>query len=301
MSAPTPNCQTIPSSRRQAERPHKPKRPGPQPPFRFCNLPSEIRNKIYRLCLVDDVKIGIEEKEQDGFYDMDGYEMKGEDPYEYGEIGLVHTYNSWDGDKPIYMNLNLLFVDKTTYQEAATIFYGLNTFQFYYGCPWRVLETFLLRLRRPGLDCFRRHDLQFPSIERYVEGSSVKLRKPLSEVKFTITWMKSFPNLETLRLRVKDDIMSSDCNRIHWIARMLVKSRIVLDIGTALIWDVDRGEKNRLVRISAAAREVFRDCGWELLGEYEKIDEQHQFKNEVLWLGWLREDALRCDAWRRLA
>lgn len=285
MSASRPSRQITPRSR-----PYKLKRPRPQPPFRFRDLPLEIRNEIYRLCLVDDVKIAIEEKDQDGFYDVDIY---GYDPCEYGETELVHSRESWEGDKPLHMNLNLLFVDKATHQEAATILYGLNKFQFRHEYPWRAFDAFLLRLPRSSLECLRRLDLPFPYIKRYVEGSTVKLRKPLPEVKDSMNIMKWLPKLETLTLRVGDDIMSSDCNHVRWIARMLVKSKIVLEVGTAWIWDEYGGQEDRLVRISAAAVELFCVFGWELAGEFDIIEEQHHFGNEVLWLGWLQQDACR--------
>ena len=286
MSSSVPISQTIPHSRKQAKRSHKSKRSRRQPPFGFRDLPPEIRNKIYRLCLVDDVEIGIEE-EDTAVYDSDGLAIQGEDRSEYEEIGLVKN-RSWDRYKGIYLNLNLLFVDHTTHQEAATILYGLNIFQFFER-EWRAFDTFTLCLSRNSFECLRRLDLMFPLVDRYVEGRSVKSRKPLPEVKRRMKTLRRLPKLETLRFRVEDDMMSSDCDCIRWIAGMLVKREIILDTGNASVWNDNYEFKDRLVRISAAALELFCECRWELLGVYEKIDGPHLFSNEVIWLERLRE------------
>ena len=56
----------------RAKRRHKPKPPHPQPPFRFRDLPLEIRNEIYHFCLADLSRTAIEPVEG---YEVDYTEM----------------------------------------------------------------------------------------------------------------------------------------------------------------------------------------------------------------------------------
>ena len=99
--------------------------------------------------------------------------------------------------------------------------------------------------------------------------------------------VKWLPKLETLTLRVFHDIMPSDLKCIRSIIRYQGKTKIVLKIATASFRDDPDGKRDRLIRISAAAVKVFHDCGWELVGGFEKIDEEHHFRDEVLWHEWL--------------
>ena len=102
--------------------------------------------------------------------------------------------------------------------------------------------------------------------------------------------IRRLPMLETLTLRVHDDILSSDLDIIRWISKYQGKSKVLLDIQKALIWDGEGDGKDRLVRVSAPAVELFHDCSWEVVGDFEKIDRQHRFGNQGRWLKWLQRN-----------
>ncbi len=275
----------IPNST-HAKRPRKPKPPPPQPPFRFHHLPLEIRNKIYHLCLVDQNEIAIETEDDT---DWDGNILK-EDEEFYNEdlVRLVQSRASWK-PKQLILDVDLLLVDKATHQEATTVLYGFNEFHFCNRYPWRNLEVFMLRLQSCGYNSLRRIDLEFPEISRYVRGSMVEAWDPPTHVmrvmktmkRLVMKTMRRLPKLETLTFRVHDDIMSSDLDIIQWISKHQGKSKIWLNIKMASIWDGKGDREDRLVRVSADAVELFNDCNWEVLGDFERVDSQHRFWNKV--------------------
>lgn len=271
-----------------AKRTRKPKPPPPQPPFRFRHLPLEIRNKIYHLCLVDEKEIAIEAEE---VLDWDGNILE-KDEEIYNEdlpVRLVQSRPSWKPKQPS-LDVNLLLVDKATHQEATTVVYGSNEFQFYNRYPWRNLQEFMMRLRSSGYKSLRRIDVEFPEISRYVRGSMVKAQDLPTNVMSVMKTVRRLPKLDTLTFRVHDDIMSSDLDIIQWISKHQGKSKIRLNIKMASIWDGKGGREDRLVRVSAAAVELFNDCNWEVVGDFERVDSQHRFWKQVRWLRWLQEN-----------
>ena len=225
--------------------------------------------------------------------DWDGEVL--EEDEEYCDEDLVRLVQSrcprWKPHKPI-LEPNLLFVDKATHREAATVLYSLNEFRFCNRYPWRNLEVFLSRLPKSSRDSLRRLKLDFPDISRYSQGSLVKAWDLPDHVISVMISISQLPVLKTLTLRVYDDILSSDLDIIQWISKHQGKSKILLKIKKALIWDGKGDEKDRQVRISAAAVESFNDYNWEVVGDFENIDRQHRFGNEGRWLRWLQRNRL---------
>ena len=286
-----------------------PKQSQPQAPFRFRDLPLEIRNEIYHLCLVDDVEVAIEtdiypsnsklagDDSTRIWRWLDGVEVaKADGSHSHSKLAgdddvpirLVHRHYS---HTPRTWNSNLLFVDRATHEEAAIIYYGLNEFRFRGLDRWRNLNHFLSTLPRHSRTRLRRLELPFPYIEKRLEGSSLKVLELHPDVLRGMEMIKGLPKLQTLTFNVARDIMSSDQEHILSIARLQGENKIVLRINERSIGI--RGQcEGRLIdsriKISAAVVQLLHDCSWGLVGTFETIDQQHLFGNELLWLRWIQ-------------
>lgn len=193
---------TYPHSGTRAKRRHNPKPPRPQPPFRFRDLTLEVRNEIYHVCLVDYVKTLIEPVE--GY--EDDYSGDDEDPNNDEFVDLVLSRPGW---KRTWI-LNVLLVDRATYQEAVIVLYGSNKFCFQHRYPWRDLDVFLSQLSESNHGYLRTRELNFPDIKR-----DELLVKSSPRTERALRIIIRLPKLTALTLRISNDIMSSDLDYIR--------------------------------------------------------------------------------------
>lgn len=271
-----------PQSGTRAKRRRKPKPSRPQPAFRFRDLPLEIRNEVYRVCLVDHVKTAIQPVE--GY--EDDYTGDDEDSDNDEFVSLVRSSHNWKTT----LCLNVLLIDKATYQEAVTVLYGSNEFQFQHRYPWRDLDFFLSELSESKRGFLRRLEVNFPDIER--DGLLVR-SSPRTERALRI--IKQLPKLTALTLRVSNDIMSSDLDHIRWINQYKGRSKVLLQVNRFPTRDEEGRKSYRLVRISAAVVGLFDDLRWQVGGDFESIDEQHPFGHEFFWLKSLFGERMWCQ------
>lgn len=115
--------------------------------FRFVDLPLELRQQIYRLCLVDEAVINFAIDRKKHLRDKDA-------------TRLYRTHHWWEGIQSSF-HTSLLLTNSTIHQEAAPILYGLNTFQFYGQHGWRMFIKFQLRLMSISRSSIRRLGLKF--------------------------------------------------------------------------------------------------------------------------------------------
>lgn len=93
------------------------------------DLPSEIRNKIYKLALPTNVDI---ELWPDNYMQLLGLPTRGNKLYEYQNV--------------ITRQLKLLRVSKHINAETSSLFYKTNIFHFSGQGGWQVLAAFLLTI-----------------------------------------------------------------------------------------------------------------------------------------------------------
>lgn len=271
MSSIQASYNTNPHGGTRAKNRHESKPALPQPPFRFRDLPLEICNEIYRLCLVDEEKIAIESVRN---YDGD---MSGNDEHSDNDksVQLIPSRRHWRQT----WGLNVLLIDKATYQEAVAVLYGFNEFQFHHRYPWRDLDILLSRLPESSRRYLRRLDIKFLDVERVLSSMN---SLPHTEPAFQT--IKRLPKLTTLTLRVTNDIMSRDLEHIRWINKYKGKSKVLLQLDKVSTRNDDREEAGPSIRISAAVVRLLNNFKWVVLGDFEIFDERNPFGDEEAWL-----------------
>lgn len=129
--------------------------------FRFLDLPAEIRNKVYRLCLIKRTVMEICDLTPDQYAakKCGGYRSRrstytaedhpsGPLPYTYTWSNpywpLEETTYTWRRNHreypPVDSGIDLFLVNRQLRQEAAYIFYGTNVFLFAYNERNRTLH-----------------------------------------------------------------------------------------------------------------------------------------------------------------
>ncbi|KAL8753997.1 MAG: hypothetical protein Q9199_004646 [Rusavskia elegans] len=96
-------------------------------PFRFGNLPQTIRDRIYRLCLINEHPTSVVVDERSGW---DGEELTTGQIYNDEELVRLTTAIHHQERFNSNVTAALLQINSTIHEEAAPILYGLNTFSF---------------------------------------------------------------------------------------------------------------------------------------------------------------------------
>ncbi|KAI4228497.1 MAG: hypothetical protein L6R36_001610 [Xanthoria steineri] len=251
----------------------------PQPnEFRFSNHP-DIRDRIYRLCLLNHRPIPIVVKEQS---DWDGEDYNAAQNYNNQESVRLSTRLNSD------VTAALLQVNSNFHEQAAPVLYGLNTFSFRGKHCWIDLIYFKSRLTDISRRSIRTVVISFPEIERghasELNGATINGLKSL----------KSFPGLASLTLVVEEDILTADIQPLRRLRDSVPgSSRVVLDVRKAALYHKDGGWDDRPVRISSEAVRKMQEWGWAMNGEWELVDRHHALRHEEDWLTWLRRNHRR--------
>ena len=219
-----------------------------QQPFPFSQLPRELRHEIYLLCLasksptriVVDESLLIEERL-------------------IGERRLKLHWDSWR-DRNFTLDTGLLHLNRSIHDEAISVLYGHNSFQFLGIGGWRLFYWFHGSLTESNRQHLRHLELSFPSFEiGYIRRSEEGYRDA------GIESLKDLQRLKTLTLHVLDGITSSDTvvlqkiheNCPHGCQITLVIPK-VMDRGAILIspgalkktqewnWNIDRSRETLL-------------------------------------------------------
>ena len=127
------------SSRRQSRKAIKEPTPG------FA-LPSEIRMKIYKYALASPEALTLVETEK-------------------GRLRLAHIYQPTFPWSRFYLAKQLLLVSRKTYEEAADVLYGENTFRFVYDME--TIQQLLEKLLPSTRSCIKRINFQGSSSLNY--------------------------------------------------------------------------------------------------------------------------------------
>ncbi|KAL8737473.1 MAG: hypothetical protein Q9181_001633 [Wetmoreana brouardii] len=257
--------------------------------FRFRDLPSEIRNIIYRLCLVNQSPVSVK---VDGLCSY--YVGRPTDAQAYGKDEKVHLVSSSHPSRyeALTLDTNLIRVNKITHHEAAPILYGLNTFQFLGKYWWIDFSYFDRRLSQVSHQHIRKLDIRLPDIERFY-SHGIKVSRFSESSTYGLDILKRFANLKDFTLHAFDDIMTSEIDLLQQIRDGCVEGCQVhmhIRAGTTYQPESPFTLRNRLeflarvVRISSEALEQMRAWDWRVKGD---CDVDHPSNNDN-WFRWLR-------------
>jgi len=267
--------------------PARPARCPVQQPFRFENLPTELRHEIYRLCLINETPIPIVVDDSCASDSVRSSEARIHDNSKPQQ--LTARIDCFSMER-FTIHAGLLRVSRTIREEAAEFLYGHNTFRFLGEDCWIDLFRFHRRLTQVGRQHLRYVEIALPETKW---SRSVKIVSQLSELSVSGTELsKVLPDLRVLTLRVSDDIMIANIELLRRIRHACKEEcHVVMDIRTALLHSGLREPEDRPVRISSVAIKNMSEWQWNIKGQYELVDEGHRFKKERVWLKWLRLNA----------
>ena len=159
-----------------------------QQPFPFSQLPRDLRYEIYLLCLASKSPTRI---------------VVDESPL-IGERRLKLHWDSWR-DRNFTLDTGLLHLNRSIHDEAISVLYGLNSFQFLGIEGWKLFHWFYGSLAESSRQHLRRLEFNFPSFEPgYIRRSERGYRDA------GIESLKGLQRLNTLTLHVFDGITSRD-------------------------------------------------------------------------------------------
>lgn len=256
--------------------------PDSTPAFRFNDLPGEVRNKIYRQCLINESSIALQVLEL-FVADVHLFEKGGISERESLLIfSLDSETEKWN------VNAKLLRVNKAIRNEAASIFYGCNKFRFlrheslihFLYFEWNLTDIAYQHLR-----CL---EVGFPPIERIVlDGDIVRQFSVIGDRALQL--LAELPRLEDVTLHLCEDIMKSDIGLLQRICVSCRGCKVVLSIGGVEVYNPGRPYSLRAVKIGSEALERMRNWGWEVKGQYMEVDRYHAWSDEHQWLEALKE------------
>jgi len=252
--------------------------------FRFTDLPGEVRNKIYCLCLINESSIPLEILEL-CHTETQTLEIAGRpviDPLVF--LKIDSDLEKWT------VIANLLRVNKAVRDEASSIFYGCNIFQFLRPQCWIHFLYFDWNLTNVTYQHLRYLEIGFPPIERTVCDKGIVSH--FSEIGGRgLRILEGLPSLENITFHLREDVMNSDIGLLRKIRRSCKGCGVVLKLGKVEVYDVRRPYSRRAVKISSDAVEGMRNWGWEVKGECMEVDQNHVWRDEHQWLEALQESS----------
>ncbi|KAL8785275.1 MAG: hypothetical protein Q9213_003479 [Squamulea squamosa] len=254
------------------------------PPVSFLLLPIEIRQQIYRLCLIDPDPIHIEalpprlhSPAPTGFADPE---------VDKERVRLVSQATIFGRDN--YINTSLLRTCRIIYQEAIPILYGSNAFQFLFKRCWDTLSIFEKRLTALSRQCVRKIEISFPNIE---PGGGRSEFSAASRAGLGL--LKGVSNLRVLTFRLCEDVMTRDVELFDEIQHAILDACVVkVDFGPTHSYDEQRGYALRKVRASDTAIQMMNKQEWEVSGFWETVGRGHEFACEDKWMEYLEQSRL---------
>lgn len=189
------------------------------------------------------------------------------------------------------INANLLRINKSIYDEAAPILYGLNRFIF---PSWTKFYFFNIRLTQSASRLIRSLDINFPEIDR-----TPTTKTPTAFFRWTachrgVKILHTYRGLQNLTFNVDKNIMACDIDLLRTIRASLRKPcRVEMKIRRTMTYYEYGGCDRRTVLINSVALTEMQRSGWRMAGEWELIDERHRFQDEQKWVQWLHQDEKR--------
>lgn len=253
---------------KQAPQIQQPRESNPQEftPFPFLSLPFEIRLEIYRLCLTNK-----------------------------SPLFIISSIPKPDNSRPVQwsgrseddgiQNVNLLRINKNIYREALPVLYSLNTFHFN---RWVQFCDFTDHINRSSIPLIRKVEIAFPLIGRDCDAEVPTSYFQERALQKSLAILKSFDGLQSLRLILRQDLMTCDIELLRTINRAGCNKgcRIELRVEKARIYIID-SSRPRLIYFAVASE--MQSWGWKISGDWELVDKHHRFWDERQWVEWLRQ------------
>ncbi|KAF4536383.1 Short-chain dehydrogenase reductase sdr protein [Lasiodiplodia theobromae] len=163
----------------------------------WADLPGELRNQIYELCLVPSTSpIGVRSVERKGMKNrLKWMEMRRQSP----------TDSRWPELRKLRPTLNLLRINKATYAEGSTYLYS-NEFYFFTS---KDLSIFLKHMSAAQKLVLRNISLEIPSLEDAISmGCGLGIHEQSNFILSGLQRLEGAINLKTLQLILVDSLWS---------------------------------------------------------------------------------------------
>ncbi|MCJ1453386.1 hypothetical protein MMC28_003733 [Mycoblastus sanguinarius] len=268
-----------------------------RPPFRFLDLPLEIRLEIYTYCLISPVDIMIEL--QKSFTSITEAKIPQRlVGHIYTNAIRIEAQKAWyvsgtiyrETTPGLYITTSLLYVSRTISREAAPLLYSLNSFDFSQSAKdcWDAFAVFSASLAATSRSNIRRLSLEFPHYHYYHakmiskqqatklnESFQASLTKLNESFQASLAIIKDLPLLKTFTLRVLCDVRSDSLSTLSMIHESRGTSQICLG-QTMPFFHLGAGKHvmhshQVPIRIDAAVAEMIRRWGWGWVTEGESV------------------------------
>lgn len=210
---------------------------------RFCDLPPEIRNKIYSLLLVTEDPIAID-------FDI----WSGSRPQD-----SIRAFKYPHGGPLPPREVALLRVNQSMLLETAPILYGYNTFSLNQGSlyTWDILRTFVHCLPQLSLKSIRHLDLDYP----YTYNSEYTKLDVGPDIGIGYDLLKHFPRLSNFNLTFTRWMDSSDLEGLQGIYDKCPRDCKVSVGAATRSYDISRKQSPYY---EAAAIQMMKEWKWEV-------------------------------------
>lgn len=161
----------------------------------WADLPGELRNQIYELCLVPSTSpIAVRPVERKGMKNrLKWMEMRRQSP----------TDSTWPELRKLRPTLNLLRINKATYAEGSTYLYS-NEFYFFTS---KDLSIFLKHMSAAQKLVLRNLSLEIPSLEDAIRmGCGLGMNEQSNFLLSGLKRLEGAINLKTLQLILVDSL-----------------------------------------------------------------------------------------------
>lgn len=264
-------------------------------PFRFLDLPFDIRRDIYDICLVVKVPLciridtsnggnGIADIPQDKAADYDDL------------VNLTSTHADMILSEIHYRDTRRLFTPgllgtcRIIHLEAAPVFYSQNTFRFEDEAGLDAFVFFKQRLRGNNQASIRHLDVTIPQIVRLwnsIDGSCELSFDPFDD--WFIHAIESFPALRSLHLRLDQDVLSGEISVLERFYAIKGTKELSLEFGIAEHCH-EHGSYPRSTRIDFRVSADILKWDWKVTGCKLEVNSAHEFLEEIWKSKLLEED-----------
>ena len=260
-------------------------------PFRFLDLPYDIRHRIYCFCPITGRIISLESvpsrwtsheirlcrKAIHRFkYDSRPFSPA----YFKSELHDVvlrqrrrHSYCKDDDlyeDQPVLrIDMNILNVCRTIYEETIRVFYTYNTFQFLSRDGWRNFIILYLRLTPTRRGCVRMLEFEFSGMKRLFKIPTQPISPWSDMVKFAMDCIPRLPKLNTLQIFLASSTRLSYSDVIDYINIRKGSNKVVLSVATKSKLALKAPKNDHKSRIPSHIIQKLLAWGWDVRDDFE--------------------------------